>query len=157
MAGKAKIQGFQKARIIVQVMEDSAPYGEKISNAVDLHKVFRSIWDVETLALLEQAYVVVFNRANQPVAWSLISQGGASGTVIDAKMVARFVLGTNGTAFAIAHNHPSGNLEPSRSDIELTKKLKEGMGFLDLPMLDHLILSGTNSSAYYSFADQGML
>jgi DNA repair protein RadC len=68
--------------------------------------------------------------------------------------VLKTALEARASGFIAVHNHPSGNLEPSRADIELTEKLKQGGRILDLPMLDHLIVS---ERGYYSFADEGMI
>ena len=61
---------------------------------------------------------------------------------------------TNSVAIILAHNHPSGNLKPSRQDMEITKQVKEAARLMRITVLDHLILTDTG---YYSFADEGEL
>ncbi len=84
----------------------------------------------------------------------MISQGGYSGTVVDPKLVFAIALTTKASAIIAAHNHPSGNLTPSNADLTLTKKLRAAGEVLDLPILDHLIIT---TEGYYSFADEGLL
>jgi DNA repair protein RadC len=102
----------------------------------------------------EEFWLLLLNRANEVFARQQLSIGGVSGTVVDLKLVFKAVLDARASGFIAIHNHPSGNLEPSRADIELTEKLKQGGKILDLPMLDHLIVS---ERGYYSFADEGMI
>jgi len=98
--------------------------------------------------------VLCLNRANRILGWAKVSQGGLTGTVADPKLIYQIALKSNASSIIIAFNHPSGNLNPSESDIQLTRKLKEAGLMLDLPVLDHLIIS---SEGYYSFADEGLL
>lgn len=100
----------------------------------------------------EEFWLLLLNRANEVFARQRLSTGGASGTVVDLKMVIKAALDARASGFIAIHNHPSGNLEPSRADIELTEKLKQSGKIMDLPMLDHLIVS---ERGYYSFADEG--
>ena len=83
------------------------------------------------------------------------SQGGVAGTVVDAKIIFAAALKCRASAIILAHNHPSCRLTPSNEDRAITTKLREGGKFLDLPILDHLILSP--EGGYYSFADEGIL
>ncbi len=83
-----------------------------------------------------------------------ISSGGRAGTVVDAKLVFGRALELKASSIILAHNHPSTNLQPSQADIELTKKLYQAGKQLDLPLLDHLIIT---EQGYYSFADEGQM
>ncbi|MFM7154854.1 MAG: JAB domain-containing protein, partial [Bacteroidota bacterium] len=83
-----------------------------------------------------------------------VSIGGTNATVVDLKLVFKVALDARAAAFIAIHNHPSGNLQPSRADIELTERLKQAGKIFDLPLLDHLIIS---ERGYYSFADEGSL
>lgn len=102
----------------------------------------------------EEFWVLLLNRANEIFARERISMGGMSGTVVDMKKVLKAALDVQAAAFIAVHNHPSGNLSPSQADIDLTRKMKDGGRLLDLPLLDHLIVS---ERGYYSFADQGSI
>ncbi len=83
-----------------------------------------------------------------------ISVGGVSGTVVDPKKVFKIALDGGASSIIICHNHPSGNIKPSDSDIRLTKKITEAGNLLDIRVLDHII-SGDNT--YFSFADEGLM
>lgn len=102
----------------------------------------------------EEFWILLMNRSNYVIGRELVSSGGVSGTVVDAKMVFRKALEKSGTtSIILCHNHPSGNLKPSNADIVLTKKLKKAGEFLDMIVFDHLIVS---ERGYFSFADEGM-
>jgi DNA repair protein RadC len=102
----------------------------------------------------EQFWILLLNRANQVIAKRMVSAGGVAGTVVDAKMVFQPAIEQLASGIILCHNHPSGNLQPSQADIDLTRKLKRGAENLDLVIFDHLILS---ANGYYSFADEGLL
>lgn len=102
----------------------------------------------------EEFWLLLLNRSNEVFGRERISVGGSSATVVDLKMVFKAALDARATGMIAIHNHPSGNLEPSRADVELTKRLKQGGQIFDLPLLDHLIVS---ERGYYSFADEGEL
>jgi len=102
----------------------------------------------------EEFWLITLNQANKIIGSERISVGGVSGTIADAKIVFKKAINALASSIAIAHNHPSGNLEPSEADIHLTKRFKEAGVFLDIYLIDHLII--TNSS-YYSFADNSLL
>jgi DNA repair protein RadC len=102
----------------------------------------------------EEFWVLLINRANRVVKKQQISQGGIAGTVADPKLIFKIALEELASGIILAHNHPSGNLTVSKADMELTKKLKEAGKFLEIQVLDHLIIAGTK---YFSFADEGIL
>ena len=102
----------------------------------------------------EEFWVLLLNRANRVIKKKRISEGGVSGTVADPKIIYKIALEELASGIVVAHNHPSGNLTPSQSDIDLTKKLKEAGKFLEVQLLDHLIIAGQK---YISFADDGLL
>ena len=94
------------------------------------------------------------NRANAVLACFQVSTGGITGTVADPRLIFTAALKVNAVSLILAHNHPSGNLFPSTADQELTIKIKEAGKFLEIKLLDHIILS---SDGYCSFADEGLL
>ena len=102
----------------------------------------------------EEFLVLCLNRANKVLGFSKIGQGGISGTVADPKVIFQVALKANASSIILAHNHPSGNCKPSTNDVELTKKIQSAGKFLDLTVLDHIILS---SDSYLSFADTGFI
>ena len=102
----------------------------------------------------EEFYAVLLSRANKIKSIELISKGRVSGTLADGKIIFKKALAVTASGIILCHNHPSGNLKPSQADIDLTKKLTEFGKFIDLQVLDHLIV--TNES-YLSFADEGLM
>jgi len=125
----------------------------KINSSVDAALVLVSIWKLP-LELRESFYALFLNRDNRVLGYLLVSVGGISGTVIDPKTVFQAALKANATSILLAHNHPSGNPQPSDADIQITNKLKEAGQLLDINLLDHLIIM---PEGYTSFADEGML
>tara|TARA_Y100001954_G_C15780629_1_gene589602 strand:- start:1016 stop:1327 length:312 start_codon:yes stop_codon:yes gene_type:complete len=93
-------------------------------------------------------------RSNEVLAELRISKGGLTGTVADPKIIFSIALALGAAALVLLHNHPSGNPKPSQSDINLTKNLVEAGKFLDLPVLDHIIIAGKSFS---SFTDSGLI
>jgi len=102
----------------------------------------------------EEFWMLVLNRSNHITRQLKISEGSISGTVADPKKIYKFALQFKASSLVFLHNHPSGNLKPSQSDIQLTDKLKDAGKLLDIEVLDHLIIA---QSGYYSFADEGLL
>ncbi len=103
---------------------------------------------------MEEFWVLLLNRAHRVIKKQRVSTGGVSGTVADPKIIFKLALEELASAVIVAHNHPSGNLQASQSDLELTRKLKESGKFLEIQVLDHLIVGGNR---YLSLADEGMM
>lgn len=103
----------------------------------------------------KEVFAVVFlNRANKINHFEIVSEGGITGTVADPRIILKKALEENAVSLILCHNHPSGNLKPSRADEELTAKIKEAARFLDIKVIDHVIVS---EEGYFSFADEGIL
>ena len=102
----------------------------------------------------EQFWVLLLNRGNRIMKTISISEGSVSGTVADPKKIFKTALENNASAIILCHNHPSGQVRPSANDKRITQQCKEAGSFLDLPVLDHMIIASDN---YYSFADEGLL
>lgn len=102
----------------------------------------------------EEFHIILLNRANKLITIEKTSEGGISQTVVDQRVIFRKALNVNASAIILAHNHPSGNLNPSQADIEITKKIEKSGNLIGIELLDHIIVSAT---AYYSFKDEGIL
>ena len=94
------------------------------------------------------------NRANNIIRQELISEGGITGTVADPRIILKKALDHHAVSIILCHNHPSGNLKPSKADEQLTNKIKTAAAFLDIQVMDHIIVS---EEGYYSFADEGLI
>jgi DNA repair protein RadC len=124
-----------------------------IHSSKDAESLFRKIWP-DSLQHHECFYILLVNRANRVLGHAKISEGGSTGTVVDAGIIFEAVILSHAYAFIMAHNHPSGNLTPSQEDKNITSKLRDGGKLLDKALLDHLIIT---DEGYYSFADEGTL
>ena len=108
----------------------------------------------DTMGIQEQFVVMYLNNANKVIGVYRMSKGGLTGTVVDPRIILGTALKVAATSIMLAHNHPSGQLQPSQADLALTRKLLNAAAFVDIRVNDHLILSGTGVG-YYSFADNG--
>jgi DNA repair protein RadC len=105
--------------------------------------------------LTYEVFAVVFlNRSNRINHYEIISEGGITGTVADPRIILKKAIMHDAVNIVLCHNHPSGSLSPSRADEELTLKIKEAAKYLDIKIMDHLIVS---ENGYFSFADEGIL
>ena len=102
----------------------------------------------------EEFWVLYLNQSNKVVDKWLASKGGITATLVDIRLILKRALENNAIGIILAHNHPSGKTEPSRQDKELTVKIQQAAQFLDIKILDHLIVT---EKSYFSFADQGLL
>ena len=103
---------------------------------------------------MESFVVVYLNRANTIIRQEIISEGGITGTVADPRIILKKALDHHAVSIILCHNHPSGNLKPSKADEQLTNKIKNAAAFLDIQVMDHIIVS---EEGYYSFADEGLM
>lgn len=102
----------------------------------------------------EEFWVLYLNNSNKVIYKSQISKGGITGTVVDTRLVFKTALEHHATSVILVHNHPSGKLQASEADKQITKKLAEAGKHLDILVLDHIIVT---EKSYFSFADEGLL
>lgn len=126
----------------------------KVSTSKEVYNILANNWDLDKIELLEQFKILLLNRANKVIGIYEVSSGGMAGTIADPKLIFSTALKACASSIILSHNHPSGNLKPSQADITLTKKIKTAGNFLDIEVLDHLIIT---SEGYYSFADEGLM
>lgn len=126
----------------------------KVCDSDSCYQVLLSNWDLGLMELQEQFKIILLNRNNRVIGVCEVSRGGMSGTFVDAKLVFGIALKAGACALVLAHNHPSGNLTPSKKDLQLTAKLKEGGKLLDVAVFDHLIIS---AEGYLSLADKELM
>lgn len=124
----------------------------KITTSEEAYRILLSTWNVGTIGFIEEFKILLLNRANRVIGCYEVSSGGLCGTIADPRLIFAAALKTCATGLILAHTHPSGNLTPSESDLQLTSKLREGGKLLDIMVLDHIILSGVG---YISLTDQG--
>ena len=149
-------------KIQTQTAEIQLSYRPAISNKpiilspLDAYNLFIEFFPQETIQLQERFVVLYLNKANRALGIYPLSIGGISGTLVDVRLILSVGLKIVASSMMISHNHPSGNLQPSKQDIELTNKIKEAGKLLDITLLDHLIISPLNRD-YYSMANEGYI
>lgn len=126
----------------------------KISSSQDCYDVLKSVWSKDKIEYIEEFYVVLLNKANRVLGVSRISEGSMFSCIVDPKRVFQCALVSNAANLILAHNHPSGSTTPSEADIKITNKIKTAGTYLEIGVLDHLIVT---PYAYYSFSDDGTL
>lgn len=126
----------------------------KILQSTDAHKQVRAFFDSSMLNIREEAVVLFLNRSNRVIGGFKISSGGITSTIIDISLILGIALKCLAKGLILAHNHPSGELQPSRADQEITERLKNAARILDVTLIEHLILT---EDSYLSFADEGLL
>ena len=152
--GKANPNKNRPPKIrIVYSKNQKASDRAKIVSSRDVYYWFKRLWSSQ-MQTREEMYALFLNRNNRILGYHILSSGGITGTVVDSRLLFAVALKSLATNIIIAHNHPSGNLNPSPEDIELTKKIKETGNLMDITLLDHLIIT---KDSYYSFADEGEL
>ena len=102
----------------------------------------------------EEMWIILLNQSNRVIKKVKMSSGGSTATIVDIKMIFKAVIEAQAQSIILVHNHPSGSLTPSRADKEITNKIKEAAKYLDLNLMDHIIVAETG---YYSFVDHGDL
>ena len=144
----------------MEVSEISVSYSNtkkeklKVKNSKESYTILLDSWDKNIIELQEEFKVLLLNRSNTVLGVYPLSKGGVSGVVVDAKLVFSVALKCNASSIIVAHNHPSENLTPSEADKLITRKLKTAGKYLDIALLDHLIITKDN---YYSFKDNELI
>jgi DNA repair protein RadC len=124
---------------------------QKVSNSQDIYEIFGPrIGDLNH----EEFWLMCLNRNNAIIGTTRIGSGGISATVADIRIMLKYAIENYASSMILCHNHPSGNLKPSNADIKLTTAVKEAASFMDIALLDHIIVT---DSSYYSFADEKMI
>ncbi len=155
-----QFKGIGQAKAINIIAALELGRRRRLSEALEQKRIGSSKDAFEILAPIlndcnyEEFWCVTLNRSNYVIKTIPISEGGVSGTVADPKKIFKLALEDNASSIIIAHNHPSGALKPSNADIKLTQKCKEAGQFMELPVIDHIIIG---NDKYFSFADEGLL
>ena len=144
-----------------RVAEIQVSYRPAISNkpviisALDAFVEIVEFFPPDTIALQEKFVVMYLNRCNRVLGVYPLSIGGITGTMVDIRLILSVALKVAATGIILAHNHPSGNLQPSSADKDLTIKIIYACKYFDISVFDHLIIGPDRK--YYSFADEGVL
>jgi DNA repair protein RadC len=124
---------------------------ESISSSEDVVRIMRpKLQDKKH----EECWAIFLTNSNRIIESRCMSQGGVQATVVDHRLIVKRALELLSTRIIIVHNHPSGSATPSGADFDITKKIKEATSLFDIQLLDHIIISATES---YSFKSNGKL
>ncbi len=155
---KTKGIGIAKATILQAAMEiGKRRMGTEVmtTDVIKDSKMVATFLRTKLMDLPHEVFAVVFlNRANRIKHFEIISSGGMTGTVADPRIILKKALEEEAVSIILSHNHPSGNLRPSKADQDLTEKIKHAAKYFDIHVLDHIIVS---NEGYYSFADEGVI
>ncbi len=124
----------------------------KVVGSQSVASALREFWP--SYDHIEFMYMIMLNRQNQILGYHQVSKGGITGTIIDLRVIYQVALKANASAIIIAHNHPSGNLEPSETDKKITREVKDAGKILNIALVDHIILT---TDGFHSMADDGQL
>jgi len=127
------------------------PEKSLIANSNDAYAILKNhLSDLRT----EEFWAIFLNQSNKVIHISQLTHGGISQSIVDVRILFKTALDHFSTGIIIAHNHPSGGLKPSKEDLNITQKIKEGGNTLSIQLLDHLIIT---QDSYFSFSDEGLL
>lgn len=132
---------------------DTAFKKVKVNAAQNAYNVIKEFYH-DDINIYESFFILLLNRQNITIGYAKISQGGVAGTVVDKSIVAKYCIDSLASGVIIAHNHPSGSLQPSEADYKITKEIKAGLKLFDIRLLDHIILT---DQSYVSMAENGEL
>ena len=150
--------GLAKAISIITALELGKR--KQLESTLERPKITSSRDAAQTMQVIighlehEEFWVLYLNNSNKIVAKVQISKGGLTATLVDVRLVFKSALEVAAVGIIVCHNHPSGKLQPSTADKQLTSKIKAAGITLDIKLLDHLIIT---EKAYFSFADEGLL
>ena len=113
--------------------------------------VFARNFFSDDIDIYESCFIILTNRANKIIGWYKVSSGGLDAVIVDKKIICKVAIDSLCSGVILVHNHPSGDVKPSRADIQQTTDVKKALGMFDVTLLDHIILS---DKAYYSFAEE---
>lgn len=126
---------------------------QQFTNSEELYNFFRPHLCSEDR---EYFWVIVLDNHLRRIDDKCISQGDVKATIVEPRMVFNYVVTKKGTAFAVAHNHPSGEPKPSEQDRRLTRRIASVAKELGISFIDHLVVCDGQQN-YYSFSDEGEL
>jgi DNA repair protein RadC len=127
----------------------------QVKSSKDAFDIFLEAWDQNSIEHVEEFKLMLLTRSNKVLGIASISKGGISSTVTDVRIILQYAIKANACGIIGCHNHPSGNLQPSESDLAITRKVKDSAILMDIQLLDHFII--IPEGQYYSMADEGIL
>lgn len=150
------LQHLFKVNEVEIIYRNPTAYQDRIQirSSATAYEILLATWDTNRLEMVEQFKILLLDQQANCLGVSVIATGGISSCLADPKVIFATALKARASSLILAHNHPSGNIQPSEADKALTRKLKEGGQLLDITILDHLIVTPHD---YRSFADDGLM
>lgn len=154
LEGTEKVDKPEKAIPEIKLQYHTSDYYGKINRSEEAANLIRKIIPEGTIEMQEQVIVLYINRANNVIGYYRHSTGGVTSAIMDVKLIVSTALKSLSSSMILAHNHPSGNLQPSENDRAITSKIKKAAEAVDVQLLDHIIVT---KDGFYSFSDEGVL
>lgn len=144
------------SEIEISIKLKNKKYSElyQLKEPKDAYKVFKEVFNADTIEWKEEMIMLCLNNTGKLIGFHKLASGGTSSVVTDVKVLAIVALQSTASSIIIGHNHPSGNLTPSNQDKIMTKEIKQGLNFIGIALVDHLIIS---TEGFYSFKNDGKL
>lgn len=132
------------------------PYKDRkrLNSSIDSINFVRTLFDNNTIEHVEEFHLVMLDNCLGVIGYTLVSRGGIDACVVDIRIVMQYAILSNSTRIIIAHNHPSGKVQPSKADSDVTEKLTAALKIFGIGLLDHIIITRDDA---YSFANEGKL
>lgn len=124
----------------------------RVLTSRDAYVCFLDSFDEGQIPIKEFFYVMALNRACRLLGIYKVSEGGIAATIVDMRIVVKFLLDMQASGAVICHNHPSGTLHPSNFDKEVTKKIDKALSLFEINLQDHIIIT---MDGYYSMQENG--
>jgi DNA repair protein RadC len=156
-AGKKLLHMQNENNFVSEISLSYSPtYKRKIKliETACAHNTLRTMWDTELMNVQEQFCVLFLNNANEVIGFRCLSTGTLTASLVDFRILFGLACKSLSSGIIISHNHPSGNLTPSRVDIDLTKKVKAAANIFGITLMDHIILT---SEEYFSFKENNLI
>jgi DNA repair protein RadC len=131
---------------LYSVREGTAPYSDCITGAAAIYRIFRQM----ALEPRKKFVAVYLDSEKKIIAHDELTQGTSNEAVVHSQEIVKTALLTNAVSVVLVHNHPSGNVDPSVHDLELTSRVVDSCKLFNIEMLDHVIIG---KDGYFSFAD----
>ena len=149
---KNKLMRYSKEQLIDMLVKEAAVAITTPKDAIE-----PILKELETIKFKEvECFVcITLNGCHKIIGTYVVSKGLVNQTIVHPREVFRPAIADNAVAVIIAHNHPSGNLEPSMEDKGTTKRIKEAGNLLGIKVLDHLIVS-PSVKGYFSFLEENI-
>jgi len=150
-----KLSSFKVTEVEL-IYRNKVPASQRplIQCSSDAYKILIKNWDLNRIELLEQFKIVLLDRRNACIGISEISTGGMTECIADPRIVFSTALKARAAYIILSHNHPSGNMKPSKQDFALTERMITGGRIVGVEVIEHMIVA---PETYYSFADEGII